>query len=161
MCESAPNFTTMKVIAFDQATKVTGYAIYSDGKLVNYGALEASGDNPFERMRIMYEKIYTLMCVERPDLISVEGTQFQNNYKVYSELSQMQGVVFAACFALGVSFCVTAPSVWKSYCGVEGRKRMEQKQSAMAIVESFGITATEDICEAILQGKYVTENMKG
>lgn len=151
----------MKLIAFDQATKVTGYAIYDSQHLVCYGVLQAAGDNPFSRMKAMFTQIYKLLSDEKPDLVSIEGTQFQQNYKVYSELSQMQGVVFASCFLLGISFRIAMPSAWKSYCGVKGRKREEQKQSAMAIVESFGIIAPEDACEAILQGKYVIENKKG
>lgn len=151
----------MKVIAFDQATKVTGFAIFEDSSLIRYGVLTASGDDPFARMHTMYTQIYELLKGERPQLVSIEGTQFQNNYKVYSELSQMQGVLFAACFELGISFRISAPSVWKSYCGVKGRKRDEQKQSAIAIVQSYGITAPEDACEAILQGKYIIENKKG
>lgn len=151
----------MKVIAFDQATKVTGFAIFEDSSLVRYGVLTASGDDPFARMHDMYAQIYRLLQEEHPQLVSIEGTQFQKNYKVYSELSQMQGVVFAACFMLGISFRISAPTVWKAYCGVKGRKREDQKQSAMDIVQSYGITAPEDACEAILQGKYIIENEKG
>lgn len=151
----------MKVIAFDQATKATGYAIYEDTNLVRYGVLLASGQNCFVRMNSMFTQIHQLLSIEIPELVSIEGTQFQQNYKVYSELSQMQGVIFASCFLLSISFCIVVPSAWKSHCGVRGRKRKEQKQSAIDIVNSYGISAPEDACEAILQGKYIIENAKG
>lgn len=65
----------MKVIAFDQATKVTGFAIFEDSSLIRYGVLTASGDDPFARMHTMYTQIYELLEGERPQLVSIEGTQ--------------------------------------------------------------------------------------
>lgn len=150
-----------KVIAFDQATKHTGYAIYLGDELVRYGVLHACGDNPCDRMLLMYRQIYGLLKEERPSLVSIEGTQFQHNYLVYRELSQMQGVLFAVCFSLNIRFIVVEPSVWKHSCSVKGKKRAEQKESAVQIVREMGIDAPEDACEAILHGKHVIKSLKG
>lgn len=150
-----------KIIAFDQATKHTGYAIYAEQELVRYGVLHASGTNPFHRILLMFQQIYRLLESEQPSLVSIEGTQFQRNYQVYKELSQMQGVLFAMCFSLNIPFIVVEPSVWKHSCSVKGKNRAEQKASAMQIVRDMGIDAPEDACEAILHGQHVIKSSKG
>ena len=42
-----------RTLALDQATKVTGYAIFDDNKLVHYGKFASNSDNEIERLAIM------------------------------------------------------------------------------------------------------------
>lgn len=90
----------IKILALDQSTKITGYSVWNNRKLVNYGHLESNirQDNPVERMNIMSGLIRDLIKAENPDYICLEQVQFQNNYRVYSQLSQMQGVIFTILF---------------------------------------------------------------
>jgi len=145
----------MKFLSFDQATNITGYVIYDNQSLQRFGIIKSKGDTKNERIKSMYAQVLQLISDEHPDFVSIEGVQYQNNFQVYSTLSQMQGVFFAIFYSLGIEFMIVEPTVWKSFCGVKGRARDEQKQSAMSIVHDDGITASEDECEAILQGRYV------
>jgi len=36
-------------LALDQATRVSGYAIFNNRDLIDYGTFEATGDNDIER----------------------------------------------------------------------------------------------------------------
>ena len=93
-------------------------------------------------------------------------TQFQSNQRVYSTLSQLQGIVMAILFEKDIGFSIIEPSSWKSYCGITGRKREEQKAKSIAIAsKQFGLSdLTDDVADAILIGYYgahILNNEKG
>ena len=70
----------------------------------------------------------------------------------------MQGVILSILFEKNVGFQIVKPSTWKSVTKVKGRKRKEQKESAMQIVkEKYKINVSEDVAEAILIGLWGTK----
>lgn len=148
----------MKIISFDQATHITGYAIYNDGELAGFGIIRSKATDPHVRMRDMFEQISALIDQETPNYVSIEGTQCQNgNYKAFSTLCQMQGVLFAILFIRHIEFFVVPPMTWKAFHKIGNGKRALQKRAAIQIVHNKGIDASEDECEAILQGEYVLD----
>ena len=66
----------MKVLALDQATRKTGYAISENGKIIDYGVLKAKNADD---MRV---KIDTLAIDTHPDYIFLEGVHYGKNVKV-------------------------------------------------------------------------------
>ena len=108
----------------------------------------------------MYFLIRDLLRQRSPDFVVLEGVQFQNNYKTYSQLSQMQGIVFSILFELDIGFCIIEPNSWRKFVDVKGRKRVEQKAAAIEKVkEVFGIDAEEDVAEAICIGLWGVNNV--
>lgn len=162
----------IKYIALDQATKYTGYSVWvlskkGELKLLEYGMLKANVKNDvISRMREMYSDIKSLIFTHKPNYVFFEATQFQSNQRVYSALSQLQGIVMAILFEKDIGFSIIEPSSWKSYCGVTGRKREEQKAKSIAIAsKQFGLSdLTDDVADAILIGYYgahILNNEKG
>lgn len=151
----------MKIISFDQATHITGYAVYTDDVLTDYGVLRSKANDSYLRMQEMFTQISALIDKEKPDCVSLEGTQCQNgNYKAFSTLCQMQGVLFAILFIRRIDFRVVPPMTWKAFHKIGNGKRALQKKAAIQIVHNRGIDATEDECEAILQGEYVLDMIR-
>jgi Holliday junction resolvasome RuvABC endonuclease subunit len=145
----------MKIICFDQSTKITGFSIWENNKLVDYGTLKYVEKNPFERMQQIHSDITKMILKTKPDFVYIEGVQFQKNYKVYGELSQLQGVMLSIFFIFNINFEIVPPVRWKAFCGVKGRKRKEQKENTIQIVkQNYCIDATEDEADAISIGTY-------
>ncbi len=152
----------MTILALDQATKHTGFAIFSEGKLIDYGVLNADQDLPIfarmNEMRLMIAELVDNLC---PDIVVFEQVQYQQNQKVYSQLSQLQGFVMSALFQKDVPFYIVEPVVWKSFAGVKGKKRAEQKESTIALAKLiYKVAVSEDTADAIFIGHWAVSNYK-
>lgn len=154
----------MKILCLDQATKISGYSIFDNKELITYGTLECNPKekNPVERMKQMYDKIVDLINEVSPSFIVFENVQFQNNYGTFQQLSQLQGIIMAHLFKTDIGFQIIEPSAWKSFCGIKGRKREEQKKNTIAFVKNkFGIDCSEDEADSIGIGVWAMSQIKG
>lgn len=152
----------IKILAIDQSTKITGYSIWEDKKLINYGIIEVDQNekNPIERMCQMYFLIKNLIDEIEPEFVTIEGIQFQRNYSTYSLLSQLQGLIFSILFERDMAFLLVEPTKWKSFCKIKGRKRIEQKANTIQMVkDKFNIEVSEDIADAIGIGLYTVNKI--
>ena len=66
-----------RTLALDQASKVTGYAIFDDTKLVKYGTFSTSSDDDIERFAMIRAWLLSMITSWKPDYIGIEGIQFQ------------------------------------------------------------------------------------
>ena len=154
----------LKILALDQSTKITGWSLWEGTKLLKYGVLSSDvhEDNPIERMNKMYALVDGLVADIKPRFIVIEQVQFQNNYRVYSQLSQLQGVLFAVTFRRNLPFTLIEPTAWKAFFGVElrGKKRPEQKADTIRLVrERYGVEVSEDEADAIGIGYWASRNI--
>lgn len=151
----------MKIIALDQATKITGYSVWVNGKLKRHGILKSDVDenNPILRMELMYKRVRELIKREKPDFVALEGVFYSGRISTYNQLANMQGVIFGILFEFDIGFVVIEPTAWKAYCGIEGRAREAQKRSAIQRVHDiYKVDAEEDACEAICIGEWAVNN---
>ena len=153
----------IKILCLDQATKISGYSLFENKKLITYGILQANEieKNPIERMKQMNDRIIELIDNHKPDFIVFEDIQFQQNYGTFKQLGQLQGILLAYLFKLDVGFQIIEPSAWKSFCGIKGRKREEQKKNTQAFVKmKYKLDVGEDIADAIGIGVWAINNIK-
>lgn len=152
-----------KILALDQATKITGYSIFTNGKLKKYGTLvvDVEEKNPIERMRQMDSELRKLIHKINPDYIVFENVQFQKNRGTFKTLSQMQGILMGICFELNMGFTIIEPSAWKSFCGINGKNRKEQKKDTQRFVkEKYKLELDEDCSDAIGIGQWSIHHIK-
>ena len=152
----------MKLCCLDQSTKVTGYSIWQNKKLLKHGVIDLSkNNNTEERVHAMYDSIRGLISKEKPDFIVIEDVQFQANQRVFKTLSQLQGLVISIAYDEKCGYLIVEPSVWKSYVGVKSRKRQEQKEEVYKIVDKkyhIGNT-TDDESDSIAIGMWAVNNL--
>lgn len=144
----------MKILALDQSTAVTGFAIFSNDNLKKSGYYKPSGDL---FTRINQTKNYIKELIEDNDInfVFIEDIQYQKNQKTYKILANLQGVIINLLVELNISFEIISPSRWKSWNGIKGRKRAEQKKNTQEkCKEMLGREATEDEADAICIGLY-------
>lgn len=153
---------SIKVLSFDQSTKITGYSLYNNSSLLTYGTLQSESNekNPIERMKQMYDKIKQCLIKYNPNFVVFENVQFQKNYGTFQQLSQLQGVLMSLLFERNIGFHMIEPTAWKAFCGVKGKKREEQKANAIQIVkDKYNLSVSEDEADAILIGFWAINNI--
>ena len=156
---------TYRILALDAATKVTGYAIYDNNDLVNYGVYKA--DESLEATdRINEIKHWLEAALEnwKPDFVGIENIQLQTfgvngkfQVEMYRILANLQGVLVDTLFENQIQHELVYSSEWRKYCGVgDGKGRENKKRQAQEKVESwYHQKCTQDEADAICLGKYL------
>ena len=146
----------MKLLGLDQATNILGYAIFDDGELTHYGALDfSSGTTPAAKISMIRHWLKETIAEHEIEVMGMEDTQLQQNPQIFKTLSQLLGVVENVAYESGLQYYVVKSASWKSTCGIKGRQRAEQKRSAQAhILTKYGIKATQDVADAICIGEH-------
>ena len=97
MCEPAGLDLQMAntIIALDQATKVTGWSVWCDGVLTEYGHVSFDDADPFVRNNRLTHWLANLLENRDPaDLVVIEDIQMQvNNVVTFQRLAQLQGAI--------------------------------------------------------------------
>ena len=154
----------MKVLALDQSTRVTGWAVFADGAPQEYGKFDAenAGADIGKRLTYIREKVKALIDKYEIQKILIEEIQLQNtvgnNVVTYKKLAYVQAVLIQMLDELKLPYEVIASSSWKSTLGIKGRARAEQKKNAQIYVNTiYGIKATQDECDAICIGTHYSK----
>lgn len=151
-----------RILSLDQATKTTGYAIYSNGKLIKYGTFTATSEDEIERDHEIKEWLISMVNSWEPDVVGLEGIQYQKDVgmaiTVFEMLARLQGILMETLFSLKIPYIVCHVGTWRQHCQVKGKTRTDRKRSMQLLVKKwFDITVTDDCADAIGIGKYVAE----
>lgn len=149
-----------KILSLDTSSKVTGYAVFNNGKLIRYSSIDKSDiKNGDERMQDMVRFLIILIEREAPDIVVVEETVVTRNPQTQRMLSMILGAVFGTCVSNHFTYCSLRPTQWRK--AVRGddeklpRKRDELKMwSINKVAELFDINdISDDVSDAILIGQ--------
>lgn len=144
----------MKLIAFDQSTTATGWALTDQktGELLEYGVIKPKPSDPTnDRIRYTIKYCMTLCNKHQPTFVFIEGIQVQKNPRVYEILAKLQGTLEIVLEERNYIVNVIKATEWRKRVGITSRKRAELKAEAIQMVSDiYGIQPSEDECEAIL-----------
>lgn len=151
------------LLALDQASIITGYAIFQDGKLVKYGKLELKDEEIGPRLVTLRNEITKLINENNIDYVAFEDIQMQasvgNNVKTFKVLANVYGVILELCEELKLKYEVVSSNTWKSTLKIKGKGRAEQKRAAQAFVlEKYGVKCTQDEADAICIGSHMIKS---
>lgn len=147
----------MKWLSIDNALVTSGYAVFDNEKLIDYGTFTIKKTLPIERRlnAIMQEinKIYA----EHEDIgkIVFEDIQLEHgNVLTFKKLAYVQSAILLWCFYNEMDYEILMPSVWRKILGGSfGRKREEQKQHAIDLInDKFNVKVDSDTADAICIG---------
>lgn len=144
----------MRILALDQSTACSGFAIFINQNLKKSGVYKPQGEL-FQR--INQTKVYIRELIQDNDIdyVFIEDIQYQKNQKTYKILANLLGVLINLFVELEIQFEIVPPSRWKSWNGIKGRKRAEQKRNTQEkCKEMLGREAIEDEADAICIGLY-------
>lgn len=148
-----------RLLALDQASKVTGWAIFEDGELKSYGKISLDDPNTDIRLVQLRQGIQTLIADYNIDKVIFEDIQQQNNVannvQTFKVLAEVYGVVSELLQEIQIPHSTVLAASWKSTLGIKGRTRAEQKKNAQLYVEqNYGIHVIQDIADAVCIGTH-------
>lgn len=154
-----------RLLALDQASKVTGWAIFEDDELKSYGKISLDDPNTDIRLVQLRQSIQTLVADYNIDEVIFEDIQQQNNVannvQTFKVLAEVYGVVSELLQELQIPHSTVLAASWKSTLGIKGRTRAEQKKNAQLYAEqNYGVHVIQDIADAICIGTHHIQKSK-
>lgn len=163
---------TIRVLAFDQSTTISGWAVLDNGVLIKSGTYTSSAATAVERIDSTRQWVISMAAMWSADVIALEDIFFHeksNSFKdgegvnllTYKTLAELLGVLKNTLFNLKYKYEIIHPATWREFCHVTGKYRADKKRSAqLKIKEWFDITVSTDEADAICIGKYVAAIQK-
>lgn len=150
----------MRLLALDQASRVTGVAIFDDDKLIKYGTFEIKSNQELgKRLTQFLESLDKLYAAYHFDAVVYEDIQLQmGNVETYRKLAYIQAMILFWCEKYEKNLYCLSPSHWRKilkdkYGMSWGRKRAEQKQTAIDFIqEHYKKEVDSDTADAICIG---------
>lgn len=158
----------MEILALDGSTHSTGWAIFNDATLCDYGCITATSSDVIKRIEKMQKDIQLLLTnhsdITKVIMEEVRPDQGFQNLKTHKALMYLQAAI---TFLIhddfpAVTIEMVYPSSWRKQCGIKtgsGIKRASLKQADIAFVQQqFKITVNDDVADAIGIGYASTQN---
>lgn len=144
------------LIGLDSSTTNTGYSIYTNACLTDYGVISCSDikDNEL-RFESMCKRIIELLNHYHPRIISAELTTPTRNAVTQRKLTMLLGVIYGWCIEHDCECIFYRATEWRSLISSHyPKKREELKQWAIQQVnDKYHIQVNDDTAEAILIGQ--------
>lgn len=155
----------MKLLALDQASRITGYAIFEDNQLITYGKIVTDDTDVGVRLSKIRKSVQRLIEDYQIDEVIMEDIQLQNNVQnnvqTFKTLAEVFGVIYELLTEMNIKNSAVLSSSWKSTLGIKGRTRPEQKKNAQEyVINTYGVKPTQDECDAICIGCHKIKNVK-
>lgn len=145
----------MKVLSFDQSTRVSGWAYFEDGEYVESGTVDMSKSKleTDQRSFEMAKELWKVVKKYKPEHLILENVQQQSSVSTVIILARLAGMIIGYAEAHNVHTHILLPSQWRKALGYsQGAKvkRQELKQQSIDYVkEHLNLSLSEDECEAI------------
>ena len=152
-----------KLLALDQASRITGYAVFDGDKLIDYGKITANDEDVGQRLVFIRNEINKLIDCHNIDEIVLEDIQLQNNVvnnvQTFKTLAEVFGVLYELATERKIKNSAVLASSWKSTLGIKGRDRAAQKRAAQEwVIKTYNVKPTQDECDAICIGTHTLTN---
>lgn len=146
-----------RLLALDQSSKTTGYAVFEDNKLKTFGKFVVEDSNIDTRLVKIRQKIKDLIIQFNIDEVVFEDIQQQNNVsnnvQTFKILAEVYGVISELLEEEKIPHSMILSTSWKSLLGIKGRTRPEQKKNAQDyVLNNYDTKPTQDESDAVCIG---------
>ena len=152
------------ILALDQSSRITGYAIFIDNQLVASGTFTVTDDHIPDRLVKIRKKVIELIDKYNINKVLLEDIQMQtqvNNVSTHKILAEVLGVLEELCAERKIPHELIHSSSWKSGLNIKGRDRATQKRNAQAYVEDvYKLKVSQDESDAICIGSHYVKQTK-
>ena len=151
----------MNILSIDASTKSTGWSVFSEDALLDYGCITSSSTDLIKRIHKMVDELQLIIQKYKIKKIILEevrpetGNAGSQNIKTHRALMWLQGAlaIMAHDNCGDPEFIYLYPSEWRKVCGIKtgsGIKRETLKQKDIEFVKNkFNIIVNDDIADAI------------
>lgn len=154
----------MKILAFDQASKISGWAILDDGVYVKSGVIDLHLTKDTDtRAAEMGMEICKQIKKVKPDCVVIENVQSQGSVATVILLARLQGMILGYCYANNIRAEILAPSVWRSALsfnqGPKVKREELKSQAVNYVAEHLGkadmnVDEVEAVCIGMAASKF-------
>lgn len=152
------------ILALDQSSRTSGYAIFQEGKLVNSGTFTYDDDDISLRLVKIRNKVISLIQQYEINKILLEDIQLQgqtNNVTTYKVLAEVLGVLEELSREMSIPHEIIHSQTWKSTLDIKGRDRTTQKKNAqLYVLETYQKKVSQDESDAICIGSSYIQSKK-
>lgn len=146
-----------RLLALDQASRTTGWAVFNDTELIEFGHFTYTDTDMGVRLYKIKKKVLELVQKYEITEIAFEDIQMQNNVannvKTFKSLAEVFGVLEEVCAENNIPYQIVFSGTWKAELNIKGRKREEQKKNAQAYASNtYSVNPTSDEADAICIG---------
>ena len=147
----------MKLLAWDQSSKKSGFCLIIDGKYVKSGIIDKSDISDTDtRISEMGVAICQQIKELNPDVVVIEDVQSQGSISTVVSLSRLQGFILGWCYVKHIKTEIIRPSAWRKVLKFKqgaGVKRHELKEQGLNYVKNkYNMELSEDEAEACCIG---------
>lgn len=145
-----------RLLALDQSSRTSGYAIFEDGKLLTYGKFTYDDADFGVRLEKIRNKVENLIHDYQIKEVVFEDIQLQDNVETFKKLAEVFGVIYELLTELSIPNQTVLASSWKSTLGIKGSARPEQKRNAQEwVFKTYSVKPTQDEADAICIGNHI------
>ena len=152
------------ILALDQSSRITGYAIFINNQLTASGTFTVADDYIPDRLVKIRNKVNDLIDKYSINKVLLEDIQMQtqvNNVSTHKILAEVLGVLEELCAERKIPHELIHSSSWKSGLNIKGRDRATQKRNAQAYVEeNYKLRVSQDESDAICIGSHYVKQTK-
>lgn len=158
----------MRILSLDASTKSTGFAIFNDTKLEEYGCITASSPDLIKRINKIITELEQVLTRGKVDKIIMEEVlpdkEFKN-LKTHKALMYLQAAISFLVHERfnKVEIEFVYPNEWRAACGIKtgaGVRREDLKPMDIAFVKNtYNISVNDDIADAIGIGHAYTNKL--
>lgn len=157
------------LLALDQSTNVSGWALYEDDKLLCFGHVNPSDQDYLVRivkLRNWLAKV--LDSIDNNIEVAIEEIQLQKHepngggfskdfgVTTFKKLAHVQGAILSLLVERHITHYIVSAAAWKKTCKVKGKNRSEQKRNAQLFVkEKYAVEPIQDEVDAICIGYHI------
>ena len=154
------------LLALDISTTSTGYAVFKEQQLIDYGIIAPTG-GVITRIEKIAEKVNDLMLKYHPTIVYAEEPEpafVKNNIDVYRKLTFAHGAIAIVLNHYQQEMKLCSSSHWRKQVGIKtGRGITRAQLKPLDIAKANEIfklnTNNDDIADAVLLGwSYILEH---
>lgn len=144
-----------RVVALDTSTKVTGWALFIDGKYKRSGSIDMHKVKESEqRTRDMCFHVTALINKLKADEVVIEELPSMRNMRTVRALSRVIGSIFYYCTSKGIEYEEISCAVWRSVFGIDNRNRDNAKEMSINRIKLvYHKSVSDDEADAINIGE--------
>jgi Holliday junction resolvasome RuvABC endonuclease subunit len=165
-----------KILSLDASTTSTGWAVFEENKLIDYGKICPSQSLDWrERISLISKELTNIIEKYKPNKIAIEDVPLKKGgMKILVQLGACQGIVIALAEIYNINVTYITVGSWRKYVGlfngtVEGKTRDElKKHSVEKANKLYDLDLVwkspkskfndDDISDAILIGRSIIKN---
>lgn len=136
------------LIALDESTTCTGYAVFNDSELIKHGLFALKSKDVLERVSYIMEEIEKLIKTYKPNNMVIEDVQITMNAATAKSLLGLQFMIEVYAHRNNISCETYRTTKWRKILGLSNSRSLDRKAKKQETIDyvkdKYGIEILKD-----------------